>query len=92
MGLEAYTHLLGLGPVQLYDAQGNHFDKYIVIQRLASAMQAWLGGALPGGAGHPSLAEIEAGYQELRRTLGTGLRTMAWAVPEDVLEAAQHDW
>eukprot|EP00974_Lingulodinium_polyedra_P111859 10820865-Lingulodinium_polyedra.AAC.1 len=71
---------------------GNHFDRSIVIQRLAGAVQAWLGGTLPGRAGHPSLAEIEAGYQELRRALGTGLRTMAWAVPQDVLEAAQHDW
>eukprot|EP00974_Lingulodinium_polyedra_P112372 10870899-Lingulodinium_polyedra.AAC.1 len=67
MGLAAYTHLLGLGSVQLYDAQGNHFDRHVVAQRLAGAMRAWGGGVAPIGPRHPTLGEIENGYQELRR-------------------------
>eukprot|EP00974_Lingulodinium_polyedra_P046221 4428880-Lingulodinium_polyedra.AAC.1 len=79
MGLAAYTRLLSLGPAQLYDAQGNHFDRYIVTQRLAGAVQAWGGGAALASPRYPSLAEIETGYQELRRALGSGLRAMPWA-------------
>eukprot|EP00974_Lingulodinium_polyedra_P015376 1489798-Lingulodinium_polyedra.AAC.1 len=67
MGLAAYTRLLGLGPVQLYGAQGNHFDRHVVTQRLAGAMRAWDGGVVPTGPRHPALGEIETGYQELRR-------------------------
>eukprot|EP00974_Lingulodinium_polyedra_P062232 6009231-Lingulodinium_polyedra.AAC.1 len=59
------------------------------MQRLAGAVYAWLQGSLPKGGGYQILAEIEAGYQALRRTLDPGLRTMTWAVPADVLEAAR---
>eukprot|EP00974_Lingulodinium_polyedra_P056802 5465084-Lingulodinium_polyedra.AAC.1 len=75
MGAAAYTRLLGLGPVQLYDAQGNHFDRHVVTQRLAGALRAWDGGVIPAQPRRPTLGGIENGYQELRRTLGVGLRS-----------------
>eukprot|EP00974_Lingulodinium_polyedra_P111112 10745919-Lingulodinium_polyedra.AAC.1 len=55
-------------------------------------MRAWDGGVVPAGPRHPTLEEIENGYQELRRSLGAGLRTMAWAIAGDILEAARRGW
>eukprot|EP00974_Lingulodinium_polyedra_P085354 8264629-Lingulodinium_polyedra.AAC.1 len=40
----------------------------------------------------PSLRAIEAGYQDLRRTLSTNLPAMPWAIPLDILQAADACW
>eukprot|EP00974_Lingulodinium_polyedra_P115289 11154674-Lingulodinium_polyedra.AAC.1 len=57
--------MLRPGPVRRYDAQGNHFDRSILTQRLNGALEAWMARALPAAGAYPTLRAIAQGDQEL---------------------------
>eukprot|EP00974_Lingulodinium_polyedra_P020355 1967933-Lingulodinium_polyedra.AAC.1 len=66
MGATAYLDMLRLEMVHRYDAQGNHFDRGVLTQRLYGALDAWMARALPASGAYPTVRVIEQGYQELR--------------------------
>eukprot|EP00974_Lingulodinium_polyedra_P100106 9697313-Lingulodinium_polyedra.AAC.1 len=45
-GAAAYWHSLDLEPLELYNAQGNHFDRHCVTLRLHAPLANWARGAL----------------------------------------------
>ena len=92
-GSAHYLGSLGLGPRELYDAQGNHLDRHVIPYRVSRPIVRWVRGGDVLGHGYPTVAEIEDGYQRLRACVeGDGLPAQAEGVPRDVQRAARLGW
>ena len=90
MGMMAYLGELELEERVLYDAQGNLFDRHVVPLRVSRPVVRWLQGEEVPRHAYPAVADIEAGYQELRVLIEReGLPAQAEGVPRDVQAAAR---
>ena len=85
MGLAEYHAQLGLTDPELYNAQGNSFDRALLPSCIGPTLRIWATGVdLPKHA-FPTAAQVEQGYQVLRsevEALGiVGLTTAPTAIP-----------
>ena len=93
-GCGAYLDSLRLGQRDLYDAQGNHFDRVIVAWRLSRYVLAWTrGDAVPLGPEPLDVAGLEQLYQRVRIAVeADGVPAVPMGVPADVQRAAAMGW
>ena len=88
MDLVKYHARLNLPDHVLYDAQGNAFDRGLLPCSIGPALQRWAGGTEPPRHAFPAAAQIEEGYQSLRRGIQAlrldGLLTAPTAVPPPI--------
>ena len=91
MGMADYLdsfRRLGMDDFQLFNAQGNSFDRAAVAMRVREAMAVWTaGGALPRHA-YPDPAGVVGVYERLRaEVLAAGVAACLHPFPRD-LQAA----
>ena len=67
MGMLPYLASLGLDDLQLFNAQGNSFDRAIIGLRLGSTIASWLAGDDVLGHRFPSSDDIMAVYNRVYR-------------------------
>eukprot|EP00974_Lingulodinium_polyedra_P002765 259161-Lingulodinium_polyedra.AAC.1 len=58
-GAAAYWHSLDLETLELYKAQGNHFDRHCITMRFHAPLASWARGALLTQPQCPALHSLE---------------------------------
>ena len=88
MGMAGYTRSLsqcGLTDFQLYNAQGDSFDRAAVFVRIRDAVAAWVGGRELAGHAYPTPPEVDRMYEALRAGLSeAGLAACPSPFPHDL--------
>ena len=91
MGMAPYMERLreaGLDEYQLYNAQGNSFDRTAVAIRIREVVAAWVRGGEVARHEFPAPPAIAASYERLRAgLLRAGLPACRGPFPEDLVGA-----
>ena len=91
MGMGAYLHSLGqlgLDEFQMFNAQGNSFDRAAVALRLREGVAQWLAGADLARYAYPDPRSVCSDYERLRREIVlVGLPARDSPYPADLQEA-----
>ncbi|MFM7989351.1 MAG: hypothetical protein ACKPKO_59560, partial [Candidatus Fonsibacter sp.] len=66
MGMIGTCQQLKLAPHELYDAQGNSFDRQAVMLRLQHGLRGWASGQLVCRHEYPDMTVVARAYDEVR--------------------------